>query len=114
MIELVQLEKRNEDFSKRNSRVVAVSVENLEDADKTQTEKPHLVILSDEGHGLTDAVGVLHRGAAPDGSDVDMPTTILIDRNGIVRWVFRPDAVYTRISPDDLLQAIDKHVTANR
>jgi alkyl hydroperoxide reductase subunit AhpC len=112
MIELVQLERRHEDFAKRNTRIVAVSVEGVEDAKKTQTEKPHLTVLADHGHGLTDAVGVLHKQAAPDGSDIDMPTTFLIDRQGVVRWVFRPDAVYTRLSPDDLLRVIDEKLPA--
>jgi peroxiredoxin len=110
MIELVQLERRHEDFAKRNTRIVAVSVEGFEDAKKTQAEKPHLLVLSDQGRGLTDALGVIQRGAAPDGSDVDTPTTILVDQHGTIRWLFRPDAVYTRLSPDEVLQAIDKNL----
>jgi peroxiredoxin len=111
MVELVQLEKHAEEFAQRNTRIVAVSLESAEDATETQSEKPHLILLADHHRGLTDALGILHRKSARDGGDTDMPTTILIDRQGIVRWVFRPDAVYTRISPDDLLKAIDEKLT---
>lgn len=112
MIELVQLERRHEEFAKRQTRVFAVSVEDLGDARKTQSEKPHLMILADHELGLTNALSLLHKGGAPDGGDIDTPTTFLIDRHGIVRWIFRPNAVYTRLAPDDLLRAIDEHLPA--
>jgi alkyl hydroperoxide reductase subunit AhpC len=40
MTELVQLERRHEDFPKRNARVIVVSVEGLDDARKTQADFP--------------------------------------------------------------------------
>lgn len=108
MVELVQLERRHEEFAKRNTRIIAASMESIEDAKKTQDERQHLTMLADKGRGLTEALGLIHKNAAPDGSDVDMATTFLVDRQGIVRWVFRPAAVYTRLSVDELLQAIDE------
>ena len=89
MLELVQLEKRHADFAGRNADVIVVSMEGTTDAQLTQERFPHLVVLSDSGRGLSDAVGLVHVHAAPDGSDADMPTTILLDRNGVVRWIYR-------------------------
>ncbi len=89
MIELVQLERRQDDFSKRNTRVLVVSIEGLEDARKTQADFPHLTVLSDEARGLSEAAGLIHPHAAPDGGDTDVPTTILVDRKGTVRWLYR-------------------------
>ena len=48
MIELVQLERRHDDFPKRNTRVLVVSVEGLDDARKTQADFPHLIVLADQ------------------------------------------------------------------
>ena len=108
MTELVQLERRHEDFPKRNARVVVVSVEGPDDARKTQADFPHLTVLSDEGRGLSEAAGLIHPHAAPDGGDTDVPTTILVDKRGTVRWLYRSPSVIVRLSPDEVLQAIDQ------
>lgn len=110
MTELVQLERRHAEFPKRNVRVVVVSVEGLDDARRTQAEFPHLTVVSDESYGLARAAGLIHAHAAPDGSDIDLPTTILVDRDGISRWIYRSPSVIERLSPDELLQAIDRHL----
>jgi alkyl hydroperoxide reductase subunit AhpC len=60
MIELGQLDRRHEDFARRNARVVVVSVEGADDAKKTQTDFPHLLVLADESRGLSDPVGLIH------------------------------------------------------
>jgi len=112
MIELGQLERRHEDFDRRHARVIVVSVEGLDAARQTQADFTHLLVLADEGRGLSEAVGIIHARAAPDGSDADMPTTILVDRRGQVRWLYRPGAVISRLSPDDVLQAMDQHLSA--
>ena len=112
MIELGQLERRHEDFARRNTRVIVVSVEKPDDAQKTQADFPHLLVLADRGRGLSEAGGFLHPHAAPDGSDADAPTTVLVDRHGTVRWLYRSGEVIARLSPDEVLQAIDNHVPA--
>ncbi len=110
MIELVKLERRHEDFERRNVRVVVVSMEGLQDAQKTQAQFSHLVVLADEGRGLSQAVDLIHVHARSNGDDADTPTTILVDRGGIVRWVYRPAEVISRLSPDDILEALEKHL----
>src|SRR5437868_11030453 len=108
MMELVQLERRHEDFSRRQTRVIVISMEGLDDAKKTQADFPHLLVLADQGRGLSEAAGLIHPHAAPDGSDVDAPTTIVVDRHGTVRWLYRSPRVLTRLSPDEVLQALDR------
>src|SRR3954451_10883777 len=110
MTELVQLERRHEDFSKRNARVVVVSVEGLDNARKTQADFPHLTVLSDEARSLSEAAALIHPHAAPDGGDADVPTTILVDRRGTVRWIYRSPSVIARLSPDEVLRAIDQNI----
>src|SRR3954453_2471192 len=110
MTELVQLERRQGDFPSRKTRAVVVSVEGLDDARKTQVDFPHLVVLSDEARGLSEAAGLIHPHAAPDGGDTDVPTTILVDRRGTVRWLYRSPSVVARLSPDEVLLAIDRNL----
>src|SRR4051795_1878589 len=110
MSELVQLERRHDEFPKRNARVIVVSVEGLDDARKTQADFPHLTVLSDEARGLSEAAALIHSHAAPDGGDVDVPTTILVDRRGTVRWIYRSPSVLARLSPDQVLRAIDDNI----
>ena len=112
MIELGQLERRHEDFDRRNARVIVVSVEGLDAAGKTQADFPHLLVLTDSGRGLSEAAGLIHAHAAPDGSDADAPTTILVDRHGTVRWLYRSPEVIARLSPDEVLQEIDSYMNA--
>src|SRR5689334_2802033 len=106
MIELGQLERRHEDFARRNARVLVASVEGPDDARKTQADFPHPLVLADEGRGLSHAAPLVHAHAKPDGGDADAPTTILVDWHGTVRWLYRSPLVVARLSPDDVLQAI--------
>lgn len=110
MIELRELNARHSDFKDRNVRVVAVSIDDKEDAVKSQTQFPHLTIVADTDEKLTNAAAVLHKQANPDGKDAAAPTTILIDKSGTVRWLFRPEGALRRLSPDELLAAIDREL----
>ena|SRR5438552_7955284 len=114
MIELGQLERRHEDFAKRNTRVIVISVEGTEDATQTQTQFPHLLVLADQGRGLSDTGELIHPHAKYDGSDADAPTTILVNKEGKVDWLYRSPQVIARLSPDEVLQAIDEHHPVKR
>src|SRR5262249_16326245 len=108
MIELGQLEAHHDEFAKRHTRVVAVSVDGLDDSKKTQQDFPHLTVVADHDHKLVDAVAVLHPGAGEHGEDVAVPTTILVDRHGVVRALFRPTNVSRRLTASEVLAMVDK------
>lgn len=110
MKELGELDDHQAEFAKRNGRVVVVSAEGPELARQTQEQFPHLVVLSDPDYQLVKAADVLHAGAAPDGSDTAAPTTILIDRQGVVKWLYRPDRHIVRLPAKELLTATDEHL----
>lgn len=114
MIELGQLERHHADFARRDTRVVVVSMESREDARLTQDDFPHLLVLSDAARGLSEAAELVDPHGAPDGRDVDAPTTILTDRDGQVRWVYRSPTFVARLSPAEVLQAIDEHLSAGQ
>jgi peroxiredoxin len=108
MIELGQLEAHHDEFGKRHTRIVAVSVDGLEDSKKTQQNFPQLTVVADHDHKLVDAVAVLHPGAGEHGEDVAAPTTILVDKHGVVRDLFRPTNVASRLSANEVLSVVDR------
>jgi hypothetical protein len=50
-----------------------------------------------------------HGGRFSWDEDADYPTTILVDRQGMVRWLHR-SSVIARLPPDEVLEAIDQHM----
>src|SRR5260370_41248851 len=108
MIELGQLEGHHDEFAKRHARVVAVSVDGLDDSKKTQQAFPQLTVVPDHDHKLVDTAAVLHPGAGERGEDVAAPTTILIDKHGVGRARFRPSNVASRLSAREVLAAVGK------
>ncbi len=61
------------------------------------------------GSRLSEAAELIHKNVGPDGGDADVPTTILVDRRGTVRWLYRSPSVIARLSPDEVLRAMDEH-----
>lgn len=109
MIQLGQLEARHEDFAKRNARIVAVSLDSVEESAKTQDKFKNLVIISDADKSLAHAAGLIAppQQHSPEGGETLEPTTVLIDRSGVVRKVVRKENFLERPSPDELLTALD-------
>jgi peroxiredoxin len=112
MLELGELEKQHAEFEKRKTRVVVASLEDSNLASQTQADFPHLIVLADADRSLVNAVNAIHPRSAMDGGDTAAPTTLLIDGNGTVRWIFRPDRFLTRASPAQVLQAVDERLAA--
>jgi len=112
MLELGQLDKQAAEFAKRGVRVVVVSIEGPDEARATQADYPSLVVVSDADRSLAEAVAVIHKDSNPSGGDTAAPTTLLLDGTGTVRWTFRSDRIFTRLSPADVLAAIDREMPA--
>ena len=113
MKELVQLEKHYQDFTKRNIRIIAISNDDQTSARKTQADFPHLTIVADADQNLAKSLQVIHAGAGHGGTDTNAPTTFLVDGTGKVRWFFRPNNFMVRLSPEELLTAIDEQGKRN-
>jgi peroxiredoxin len=64
-------------------------------------------VVTDPAQKLISAAEVLHRGAGKGGEDTAAPTTFYIDRQGMVRSLFRPRQVISRLSANDVLAAVD-------
>jgi peroxiredoxin len=113
MIELGQLEAHYDEFAKRHARVVTVSVDDLDDSQKTQQDFPRLTVVADREHKLTDAAGVLYTEAVLR-KDVAAPTTILVDKQGVVRGLFRPTNVARRLSAGEVLAMVDNELAVSK
>ena len=116
MIELGELESHFQEFQKRKNpvEIVAISTDNREDAQKSQTQFPHLKVVADTDQKMCETLNVMHPGAGPGGQGSAAPTTILVDGQGTVRWVFRADRFLERLSPAQLLAAIDDHIPVEK
>jgi peroxiredoxin len=114
MLELGQLESHHEAFAERNARVVVISMEEEEDAALTQKQFPHLVVVADAEGRMAEALAVAHPDSNPYGGDTTAPTTIVTDGRGAVRWVYRPARYLERLSPEEVLAALDEHVLSSR
>jgi peroxiredoxin len=66
--------------------------------------------MADSNRRLSTALDVIHPDSAPGGGDTAAPTTVIVDGSGIVRWTFRPDRVFRRLTPAEVLEAVDKHI----
>jgi len=106
MTELGELESHFQEFKKRKKpvEIVAISMDNRENAQKSQARFPNLKVVADTDQKLCRTLNVLH------GEDKAAPTTILVDGQGTVRWLFRPDRFLERLSPAQLLSVIDQHM----
>jgi peroxiredoxin len=107
MTELGQLAAHHDEFAKRHTRVVAVSVDDLDDSQKTQQDFPQLTIVADHDHKLSEAAAVLYKEALLQ-KDVAAPTTILVDKHGVVRALHRPTNVASRLSASEVLEMVDQ------
>ena len=106
MTELGELESHFQEFKNRRKpvEIVAISTDNREDAQKSQAQFPHLKVVADTDQKMCQTLNVM------DGEDKAAPTTILVDGQGTVRWLFRPDRFLERLSSAQLLAAIDAHM----
>jgi alkyl hydroperoxide reductase subunit AhpC len=112
MVELGELERQHEEFARRNTRLVVASIDGPEAAKETQAKFPHLIVVTDAARGLATVADVILPHSGPNGCDSAAPATLLVDRQGAVRWEFRPTRILSRLSPDELLAAIDQHLSA--
>ena len=62
--------------------------------------------LADRDLAVTRRVGLIHAGGGEDGKDVPRPATVVIDREGVVRWTAFADNVQDRPDARAVLRAV--------
>jgi peroxiredoxin len=120
--ELGELRKSYGEIAERGVEVVAVSVDPPEVSERLRRRLGlEIRFLSDPDGTLMDPLHIRHRGGRPgflppaEGAaraDIFLPTTFLLDGDGVIRWIYRPDTYRVRASPREVLAAIDAARTA--
>ena len=71
------------------------------------------VMLSDADASLTERVGIRNQGihsGIPGGPPLPIPTTVLVDADGLVRWIDQSENYQRRSDPDRVLGALRDHL----
>jgi len=111
MSELHGLQLRATDFEAAGAKLVAVSVDSVEQ-NRGVVEKLGLTfpVLSDPGLVAVDAFGLRHSGGnpfpePPTTGDIARPAIYVIE-NSAIRWRDLTDSYRVRVDPDDVLAAL--------
>lgn len=62
--------------------------------------------LADRDLAVTRRYGLLHARAGPGGQDAPRPATIVLDRDGVVRWLSITTNFQVRPDPAEVLRAV--------
>lgn len=109
MKELGQLQDKHDEFASRKVRVLAISDDDQPTAQSTQSDFNHLSIVSDPDHNIAKALAVIDSHARnPSGGDTNAPTTFFVDGDGSLRRVYRSESFLHRLSPTEVLAAVDE------
>jgi peroxiredoxin len=70
--------------------------------------KSRFTFLADQEGVLLDQLGIRHRGGRNDGVDIAYPTAVLVDADGVVRWIFQSDTYRERARAEEIFAAIEQ------
>jgi peroxiredoxin len=62
--------------------------------------------LTDRDLTVTRRYGLVHAHGGNRGQDVPRPTTVVIDRQGVVRWLQLADSIQVRPDPAEVARAV--------
>ena len=108
--ELGEVARIKEEFAKRNCKILAVSVDTVEDHNlwskdiaETQGQGPNYPILGDPDHTVADLYGMIHPNAL---DTLTVRTVFIIDANKIIRTMITYPASTGR-NFDEILRVLD-------
>ena len=107
MAELQGLGAELSEAEKAGVQVVAVSPDPNERS-HTMAKGLHLGyrFLADRDLAVCRRYGLIHPRGGPNGEDVPRPATVVLDREGIVRWMSLSTNFQVRPDPGDVLRAV--------
>ncbi len=71
-----------------------------------QRLESNFTFLGDPEGVLLDGLGIRHQAGRNDGGDIAYPTAVLVDSDGLVRWIFQSDSYADRARADEVFAAI--------
>jgi peroxiredoxin len=112
---MAQFEPLKKQIEEANSNLVFIAAEKREGFFKpTKHLRKHpasFPFLLDEDRKVTKAYGLYHR-LGHDAYNIAHPATLVLDRNGTVRYIFRGETQTERAPLGDVLNAVQKYATA--
>ena len=106
-MQLGELQQYYGEFQGAGVQIYAVSVDPPEHNARLKTRLgAGYEFLSDERGELLDALNIRQAHRSVTGKDTAIPTQYLLDREGVVRWVYRAENWRIRPHPREALRAI--------
>jgi peroxiredoxin len=62
--------------------------------------------VADGDLAVTRRYGLVHARGGSEGQDVPRPATVVLDRDGVVRWLSLSDNFQVRPDPNDVVRAV--------
>jgi peroxiredoxin len=92
MTELGEFVKHEEELKALDVQVLGISTDPVDKAREVHTQlKALFPILSDEHLEAMESYGTRNPSQEPDEHPIHVPTLVLIDRNGIIRWIHQAE-----------------------
>jgi len=113
-VELEQLQNYYDTIRSYGVKIYAVSIDSpgVNRALRQQVGAG-FTFLSDPDASVLDKLNIRHHTPNPSGKDIAIPTQILVDKAGIVRWVYQPSNYRIRARPETVL-AVLENLTPSR
>jgi peroxiredoxin len=107
MSELQGLGAQLSEAEKTGVEIVAISPDPNEQSQKVaEGLRLGYRFLADRDLAVARRYGLVHAGGGPDGQDVPRPATIVLGRDGVVRWLSVSRNYQVRPDPGDVLRAV--------
>jgi peroxiredoxin len=88
-------------------QIIAISPDpNEKSQELAQKLRARYRFLADQDLAVARRYGLLHAHGGHKGQNVARPTTIVLDRHGVVRWLQLADSIQIRPDPTDVARAV--------
>ena len=88
-------------------QILAISPDaNEKSQELAQKLRARYRFLTDRDLEVTRRYGLLHAHGGNQGQDVARPTTVVLDRRGVIRWLQLADSIQIRPDPSDVARAV--------
>ena len=107
MAELQGLGAELSEAERAGVEIVAISPDSNEQSQKVADGlRLGYRFVADRDLAVARSYGLVHARGGPDGQDVPRPATVVLDRDGIVRWFSVSRNVQVRPDPGHVLRAV--------
>ena len=107
MAELQGLGAELSEAERAGVEIIAISPDSNEQSQKVADGlRLGYRFLADRDMRVTRRYGLVHARGGAEGQDVPKPATVVLDRDGVVRWFSVSANVQLRPAPDDVLRAV--------